>query len=281
MLRLGSTEEIEKQFNEGYIRFSCPANWINYARHNAPGIADKFEAVFAHVKRDDPRLATKGDDGVPLNKYRSLWNDEGPDDTLYVRYVFSTLVPAVCFYSIDIKDAARHFGINGNSGYWLKTDLQPYYEAMNIVPDKSSVLIIRYPGQFFEELRREIPKAIIGAQNIDKRDFQVNNPLAVKYVNYDLDIDKLFWDLAPYKELFRKQPRFKDQREARIIIPNAPFTRDPVYLPELYHDNEINIPVPNIKTYASICPVSKCKSIQFENFNEDLSRYDLLFGDKE
>ena len=56
MLRIGKTEEIEKQYNEGYLRFSCPANWINYAKIQPPGIADKYEAVFAHVKRDDPRL---------------------------------------------------------------------------------------------------------------------------------------------------------------------------------------------------------------------------------
>jgi hypothetical protein len=34
MLRLGKTDEIEKQYNEGYLRFSCAANWINYARIN-------------------------------------------------------------------------------------------------------------------------------------------------------------------------------------------------------------------------------------------------------
>ena len=56
MIRIDKTEVIEKQYNEGYLRFSCPANWINYAKIQPPGIADKYEAVFAHVKRDDPRL---------------------------------------------------------------------------------------------------------------------------------------------------------------------------------------------------------------------------------
>ena len=68
MLRIDKSEEIEKQYNEGYLRFSCPANWINYAKIQPPGIADKYEAVFAHVKRDDPRLGMICDDGYPLNE---------------------------------------------------------------------------------------------------------------------------------------------------------------------------------------------------------------------
>ena len=105
MLRVGKTEEIEKQYNEGYLRFSCPANWINYAKIQPPGIADKYEAVFAHVKRD------------------------------------------------------------------------------------------------------------------------------------------------------------------------------PVYRPDLYHDNELIVPVPGLKSYSSIIPATKCSTIMFDNFNEDFSRYDICFGD--
>ena len=41
---------------------------INYAKIQPPGIADKYEAVFAHVKRDDPRLGMICDDGYPLNE---------------------------------------------------------------------------------------------------------------------------------------------------------------------------------------------------------------------
>ena len=93
------------EYNEGYLRFSCPANWINYAKIQPPGIADKFEAVFAHVKRD------------------------------------------------------------------------------------------------------------------------------------------------------------------------------PVYRPDLYHDNELIVPVPGLKSYSSIIPATKCSTIMFDNFNEDFSRYDICFGD--
>jgi hypothetical protein len=280
MLRLGKTEEIEKQFYEGYLRFGCPANWINYANIRPEGIADKYEGVFAHVKNNDPLLSALGDDGVPLNRYRSLWNDEGPDNTLYVRYIFSCLVPTICFYSIDLKDVARHFGMQNQNKWWLKINLQPYYKAMGIKPEESSVLIIRYPGKLVEELKREIPNAVRGARNIENRDFDVNNPLAIRYVQYNLDITKLFWDLNPYDELFRKRPEYKEQHEARIIIPNASFVRDPVSQPEKYNDNEMIVPVPGIMEYASICEVSKCKSIQLIDISEDMRNYTVCFHDE-
>lgn len=277
MLHLGKTEEIDKQFKEGYLRFSCPANWINYAKKQAPGIADRYEAIFAHVKKNDPRFGMICDDGYPLNYSRSLWNDYEPDGTVYARYLLSTLVPAICFYSISIKDAARHFGINWGSSKWLRADLQPYYKALNINTEEYSILAIRFPGKLVDELRREIPIAMPKVKNINKSNFNPGNPLALKYVKYDLDINKEFWDLHPYDELFRKRPDFRSQREVRMIIPNVSFTRDPVFCPEMYHDNELNIPVPNIQSYALICPASKCDTIRFEKFNEDFSLYDILF----
>lgn len=277
MIRLGKTEEIEKQYNEGYLRFSCPANWVNYARLQPPGVADRFEAVFAHVKKDDPWFGMICDDGYPLNYARSLWNDYEPDGTVYARYVFSALVPAVCFFSINMKDATRHFGIKGNSSMYLSADLDPYYEALKITPMDYSMLVIRFPWMLVEELRREIPQVVLGAKNVDSREFQTDNPLAIRYVHYDLDINKEFWELNPYDELFRKRPEFQNQREARIIIPNASFTRDPVFQPDMYYDNELNVPLPEIKNYALVVPCSKCNQVVFDQFNEDLSRYRLSF----
>lgn len=279
MIRIDKTEVIEKQYNEGHLRFSCPANWINYAKNQPLGIADRYEAVFAHVKKDDPRLGMICDDGYPLNYSRSLWNDDGQDGTIYARYVFSCLVPTLCFFSIDIKDAANHFGIKGNSGWWLKADLKSYYNAMGVNLAEYSALIIRFPHLLVNELRSTIPKVIATAKNIDKRDFDENNALAIRYVKYDLDINKEFWDLHPCDELFRKRPQYKDQCEARLIIPNATFMMDPVYRPDLYHDNELIVPVPGLNSYSCIIPATMCSTIKFENFNEDFSRYDICYGD--
>ena len=281
MLRLGKTKEIEKQYNEGYLRFSCAANWINYARINPSiGVADKYEGVFAHVKRDDPRLATLGDDGVPLNSGRSLWCDKGPDDTLYVRYAFSCLVPAICFYSLDVKDVVKHFKVAGKRDECVMVDLRQYYNAMGIDRNEYSILAIYDPWSLDKDLRREIPEVIDKAENIDKHNFQEDNPLAGEYVNYDLDIKKEFWELYPYDELFRKRPEYEKQREARFIIPNATFMRDPVFRPDLYQDNELNVPVPNIKKYSMIVPASEKNTMAFTNISEDLGHWDIGFYKK-
>ena len=73
MLRIGKTEEIVRQYEEGYLRFSCPGNWIMYAKKNHDdGIADRYEAVFAHVKRDDPRLL-EAFNNDPTEMAWSLW----------------------------------------------------------------------------------------------------------------------------------------------------------------------------------------------------------------
>ena len=279
MIRIGRTEEIEKQYRECYIRFSCPANWINYANNHAPGIADKFEAIFAHVDKFDPRLWMTCSDGAPL--YGALWRSENSDGTVYARYLYSCLVPTVCFYSLGISKLAKQMGIKDNKPGRITIDLLSYYKAMNVCPEESSVLVIRFPGLFIPELRREIPNAVKAANNIAKADFNADNSLAVKYVKYDLDINEMFFKLRPYDEIFRKQPEYKEQHEARMIIPNVSFLRNPIYFPSLYHDNEMNVPVPELQSYSFIYPASRCKTMAFENFTQNLKRYDILCGDKE
>ena len=78
-----------------------------------------------------------------------------------------------------------------------------------------------------------------------------------------------------------KRPEFRNQREARLVIPGVNYLRHPKVRPDEFHDHELKVSVPQLQEYSAIVPASKCKKIQFENFNEDLSRYDILFRDKE
>ena len=41
-------------------------------------------------------------------------------------------MPTVCFYSVDVKDLARYFGLPMENGNWVEVDLMPYYEALGI-----------------------------------------------------------------------------------------------------------------------------------------------------
>lgn len=264
MLRIGKTEEIVRQYEEGYLRFSCPGNWIMYAKKNHDdGIADRYEAIFAHVKRDDPRLleAFKND---PTEMAWSLWGEAGPDDTIYARYVHSCLVPTVCFYSVDVKDVARYFGLPIEKGNWVEVDLMPYYEALGIKNrEEYSILAIHSVSDLVEELRREIPKLISDMQFIEKRHFNPENALAVGYVKYDLDLNEEFIDPYPYKALFRKRPEFREQREARMVIPRVNYLRHPYEFPDKWEDHEMKVPVPGLKAYAKVIPAAKCERYRY------------------
>lgn len=278
MLRLGKTEEIEKQFNEGYLRFSCPANWINYARHDSSGVSDIYEGVFAHVRKNDRRLISPEACGLTKEEYDSLWVEEGTGDTLFLRYLFSTTVPTICFYSIPVKKIAQGLGLKGNTPYGFTESLTPYFNAMGLDTEDSSVLVIRFPWLLVEELRREIPKAIENYPYIIKSYLKEDDPLVIRYVDYNLDINELFWDFNPYLELFRKRPEYKEQREARIIIPGISFGIHPIKNPDLYFANQLIVPVPSIKDYAIVVPAKNCNAMRFENFNEGLDRYEIVFG---
>ena len=76
-------------------------------------------------------------------------------------------MPAICFYSIDVKDACRHFKVAGKSEKCVFVDLREYYKAMGIKPEEYSILVIKAPWLLDEDLRREIPKAVGEATNID------------------------------------------------------------------------------------------------------------------
>ncbi len=277
MLRIGSTKTIEQQYENCSLKFGCPANWINYADQHADGIADKFEAVFAHVRKDDPRLSMICDDGVPLNRYRSLWDDDGPNNTIYARYIYSCLVPAICFYSLKVKEVATQFGITRDNGLALEIPMDPYYKSLNVSPEECSILFIEYPHKLFEELRKEIPDVINRASNITKDDFDPENALAIRSVSYDLNTEEEFYDLHPYNEVFRKRPSYSNQHEARAIIPNVNFVRYPVDNRESYVDNELFVHLPKLHEYASVIPASKVRRIVAYDFNETLENFTLSF----
>lgn len=173
MLRIGKTEEIKEQYEKGFLRFSCPGNWIMYAKKkHDDGIADRYEAIFAHLKKGDPRLL-EAFNNDPVNMEWSSWNEEGPDDTIYARYIHSCLVPTVCFYSIDVEDVARYFDLPMEKGNWVEVDLMPYYESLGINNrEEYSILAIHSVKALVEELRREIPKLINDMVIIEKRHFK-------------------------------------------------------------------------------------------------------------
>ena len=140
-----------------------------------------------------------------------------------------------------------------------------------------SALIITYPGGLFQELRREVPKLVKEKINLVKHNFDPYEPIFPDYVRYDMDIKEPFWNEQTYDAVYRKQRKYKEQHEVRIIIPHVTYMRHPAVEPYLKEHHEMNVPVPNIKEYARVIPISKFNGIRFLNFKEDLSECTVQF----
>ena len=277
MLRIGKTKVIEEQFNNCYLNFCCPANWIDLAQKDMTGTADKYEAVFAHVKKGDPRIE-KLSRGNITNLVLGYWFDEGPDDTVYIRDVQMCLKPMLCVYSLDLVDAAKHFGIRPNTGDWIEIDLRPYMDSMtDSKMEDYSVMVIYEPTYLMDELKREIPKVVSSYVNIEKRFFDPDDPVVLDYVKYDLDINKLFWK-RPGESVFSKQyiEKYRVQHEARIVIPDTFFYGLPRTMP--FH--ELKVPVPGLQSYVHVQPASMFNSMLFTKFSEGYHRFTVHGGKK-
>ena len=57
LMRVDKTKNINEDFEHNRLTFSCAANWLDYVlkEHNQT-IGDLYECIFAHLKRDDPRI---------------------------------------------------------------------------------------------------------------------------------------------------------------------------------------------------------------------------------
>jgi hypothetical protein len=53
--------------------------------------------------------------------------------------------------------------------------------------------------------------------------------------------------------------------------------RHPAVEPYLMEHHEMKVPVPNVKDYARVIPVSKFNELRFVNFKEDLSECIVQF----
>ncbi len=281
MLRLGKTENIHRQYEECRLTFSCPANWIMYAKQDASGIADKYEAIWGHVRKDDTRLSQICDDGTPLNSSNSLWitEDENNNEFIFVRYIYFCLTPTICFYSKEIK--SNVIKLEQELGHKIdnyKIDIQPYLDSLGLDVKDCSFLVVRYPGKLWGELKMQIPMALKqtdAAINID--DFRYDQSLCITSVNYSLDIEKEFFadNLRNFCPLYTKRPDYREQSEARIFIPNVYFTTYPIIDEEEYDAKkfEFSVTLPHMHEYVSEIPALGKSKMIFYDFDEKRENY--------
>lgn len=271
LMRIDKTDKIQKQIKEGFVTFGCPANWIDYAKKHEDGIADKYEAICGHVAKDDFRLSMLGSDGIPLNSFRSFWYEEGPLNTVYVRYIYHCLTPALCFYSVQLKDTVKRTTTP------LIISLDDYYKSLGIKQEECSILVILEVNRFFADLRAQIPKALYNNNNINTDNFDESTILLCEEVDYTLDLDSQFFNVYSLKDIFRKLPKFASQREARLVIPGVFFTNDPVYNLNAYKNNKLDVYIPNFSEYAHIMNAENVNYIIAGDYNDKNDDFGIVF----
>lgn len=100
LLRVGLKEEITELFNKKIIRFSCPENWINYAKHfKDRRIGDELECVFARLSKEDKTIYKMypGYPGQP--ELNGTVKQDLEDGTVCYSWKLFTQIPTICFYS--------------------------------------------------------------------------------------------------------------------------------------------------------------------------------------
>ena len=271
LIRVDKTKTIREQIDEGFVTFGCPANWIDYARKHEDGIADKFEAICGHVRKDDPRLSMICDDGVPLNAFRSLWNEDGPHDTVFVRYIYHCLTPALCFYSVAVKEQVK------KATAPILIDLRDYYNSLGINREECSVLSIYETNRFFAELRSRIPSALSNNNHINRDNMDDNCRLLAEAVDYSLNLESEFFNPRSLKDIYKKLPKYASQCEARLIIPDVYFTADSVYNPKAYKTNKLNVPVPHLRDYSYVCDAKDANYLIVGDYNVETDDFGVGF----
>ena len=270
LIRVDCKERIRKQYSEGFLEFGCPANWIQFADTHADGIADKFEAICGHVERTDERLSMICDDGVPLNAFRSLWNEELDDGTVFVRYIYHCLTPTICFFSSRFLEPLKE------NNQPIQIDLSLFYKSLGLNQDECALLIVRNPNMLFSELRDEIPNALASNGHINLEKYNDNCRLLTELVKYDLNLDVLFFsNIRSLKCLYQKLPKYQNQREARLIIPDVYFTADPVYNRNAYKDNRLVVNLPNLKKYCDVIDAKKADVIIASDYRTDTKDFNI------
>lgn len=207
LLKVGQNKWIQKLYNGG-VSFSCARAFIFQAKHygnDEQGDAD--EAVFARLKKDNPRIGEMRD---------LLGNDlEIIDDNLYVklRRKSACFVPIFCIYSILYSDFISQVKKKGDNlvvidisdkiynGFIGNTDCQ------NVLSDGFRIMGAFFqPDPFFDHLETAL----------DDKGYSFRR----NAINYTVEADDEFF-IKPtdnYEELFYKRPKYEYQHEVRTIL---------------------------------------------------------------
>lgn len=259
LLRVDSLENIKSSYENQTLRFSCAANWIDYAKKGNTSIGDHLECTFAHFpKNDDTQFFDSH--GHPMGNHLMVTEDQR-DGSKYVCLIPSLLIPSMCFYTVNLEKIEKFEGIPYHPQCTCFM-LDKYCECMDYKREDAAFLLIKDPEQFIEELSSLVPQLVKDNKKrlTTTRYYQTGQTpsLYVDEVNYDRHTEADFYndEAESYGALFWKNPRYRWQSEVRAIIANINFCQfyDPNYYD--YKRNRLDIYMPHLKDYTEWFPAN-------------------------
>lgn len=269
LMRVDSPENIDRDFYQNRLTFSCPANWLDYAlKQNDETIGDRYECIFAHLDAsDERRLNVKNSHGELLQDQYSITCKS--DNTVLLRLETTILTPALCFWSLPLQKILSSIKTSS-----FDMDLDVYLKNMNRKAEDSKLLMITDCDKFFSELKKQIPIAVKNnCGNLTSEGFgnafNPTNPFLFKHVCYDqFDKDTLFFRYNEYlDEMFWKLPSYDVQSELRIVLPKINFRQK--YGDGTAYDytkNSLSVELPGLHDYARTYSLKEIRYLNFSNY---------------
>ena len=271
LMRVGSKERLERCYREKKLEFSCAANWVDYAQNGNSVTGDYLECIFAHVNNDDPRLSDLRDShGLPMGNHIEILR-RSDDQTSYLRYTPTLMVPALCFFSFGEKLLSQKAdGLMPTLPQTISFDLGKYRANMKYAKDEAAFLFITNPCRFFEELRCQVKKAIRNNSDYLTTERYYSNGMAVDLFCNEVDyhkynVDELFYDdtHVPSKELFWKTKKYEWQHEVRVIIANINFKSLFGVGKYDYRKCYLEVELPRFQEYSEIYSAADVERVHF------------------
>lgn len=299
LMRVDSTESIEKCYKEKTLQFGCAANWINHSIKNRNyTIGDPEECIFARLKKNDPRVAEAKDPktshikdsrGQPMRSNLLITTCQ-TQDVCHLRFVPTILMPVLCFYNIDVPRLIKKCKQQQPNGI-IGVDLDEYCTKMGKKLEECSFMLIKDPDAFYKDLYQSVPIACKkNSRRLTTERFYKSavplEPIVMRGVDYHRHKEnEYFYDLPKEREeIFWKMPRYEYQSEIRVVIPGINFksrleTNDTKENEELafninndrydYENKKLNVELPHFQEYTEIFRADEVHTLHFWNISED------------
>lgn len=254
LFRVGEEDSIKNNYDNNFIEFGCAANWIDYSLKNKDSaIGDYYECIFGHLKAGDGRLKVSDAHGYEMRDNLFMLYD-GKDNSYYLRYMPTILMPALCFYSLSKNQI---LGNSKNFRGMYSFNLKKYAYCIGYDNTNVGCLIIKKPDLFVNELRKQIPIAVeeqkcILSSEMFYGSFLQDEPVIFSKINYDKFLSKKYFidNENPTEEIFWKRKKFEWQSEVRFVIPHIHFAERYSQDSYRYDTHRLKIELPNLHSYA-------------------------------